>query len=120
MLRKFLMAALVGLIICAGVKVEAKSVFVGKSDVTDCVCYIMTETIKFHKEGDMFVSTATLEMYKGPGNGVMPTYCDYTFYDYKGYGVDPRFENSQGYSGTADPYHTPIEWGMFEVIRKYY
>ena len=120
MLKKFFMAAIVGLIICAGVKVEAESVYVGKSDVTDCVCYIMTETIKVHKEGDVFVSTAKVKMYKGPGNGVMPTYCDYTFRDYRGNGVDPHFENSQGYSGTADPYHTPVEWAMHLIIRKRY
>jgi hypothetical protein len=121
MLKKFFMAAIVGMIICAGVKAEAEDVYVGKSDATDFTCYIMTETIKCHWEGDTMVSTATLKMREGAGNGKLPTYyLDYTFYDYKGYGVDPRFENSQGYSGTAYPYETPIEWGMYEVIRKYY
>jgi hypothetical protein len=120
MLKKFFMAAIVGLIICAGVKVEAERVYVGKSDVTDCVCYILTDTITYKKEGNMVISTATIEMYKGPGNGAMRTYCDYTFYYYPGYADEPRFENSQGYRGTAHPYHTPVEWAMYEVIRKRY
>lgn len=117
MLKKFFMAAIVGMIICAGVKAEAENVFVGKSDATDLVCYIMTETIKIHREGDMFVSTATLEMSKLDG---IRYYLDYTFYDYRGTGADVRFENSQDYSGTVDPRTTPIEWGMYEVIRKRY
>ena len=124
MLKKFFMAAIVGLIICAGVKAEATDtppVFVGKSDTTGFTCYILTDTIKCHWEDDTIVSTATLEMREGAGNGNLPThYLYYTFYDYKGYGVDPRFENSQGYSGTAYPSETPIEWAMFEVIRQYY
>ena len=121
MWKRFFMAAIVGLIICAGVKVEAESVYVGKSDATGFTCYILTDTITYQEEGDMVISTATLEMREGAGNGKLPThYLDYTFYDYKGYGVDPRFENSQGYSGTAYPSETPIEWAMFEVIRQYY
>lgn len=117
MLKKFFMAAIVGLIICAGVKAEAEDVFVGKSDVTDLVCYIMTETIEVHREGDMFISTATLKMSKLDG---IRYYLDYTFYDFNGVGADLRFENSQGYSGEVDPRSTPIEWGMYEVIRKRY
>ena len=120
MFKKFLMAAIVGLIICAGVKVEAESVYVGKSDVTDCVCYILTDTITFRQEGKMVVSKATLEMREGAGNGKLPTYyVDYTFYYYPGYADEPRFENSQGYSGIADPYNTPIEWAMYEFIREH-
>lgn len=117
MMKKFFMVAIVGLIICAGVKAEAESVFVGKSDATGLVCYILTETIECHWEGDMMVSTATLEMSNLSGRG---QYLDYTFYDYNGKGADLRFENSQGYSGEVDPRSTPIEWGMYEVIRKRY
>ena len=124
MMKKFFMAAIVGLIICAGVKAEAEAnteVFVGKSDTTGFTCYIMTDTIKCHWEGDTIVSTATLKMREGGGNGNVPIhYLYYTFYDYKGFGVDPYFENSQGFKGTAYPSETPIEWAMYEVIRKYY
>ena len=123
MLKKFFMAALVGLIICAGVKAEAADippVFVGKSDATGFTCYILPDTIKSHREGNMAVSTVTLEMRDGAGNGKLPTYyVDYTFYYYPGYADEPRFENSQGYSGIADPYNTPIEWAMYEFIRKH-
>ena len=121
MIKNILTAAIVGLIICASVKAEARDVYVGKSDATGYICYIMTETIECHREGEMFVSTATLKMRDGGGNGNVPTYyLDYTFYDFRGQGVDPRFENSQGYSGTAYPSETPIEWAMYEVIRTYY
>lgn len=117
MFKRFFLAAIVGLIICAGVKVEAEDIYVGKSDATGYTCYIMTDTIRCHREGDMFISTATLKMRDDYGT---PHYLYYTFSDFKGYGTDARFENSQGYSGTADPRDTPIEWGMYEVIRKYY
>lgn len=121
MIKKFFLAAIVGLIICAGVRVEAADVYVGKSDTTDYTCYIMTETIECHWEGSMAISTATLKMREGAGNGTLATYyLDYTFYDFQGKGADLRFENSQGYSGEVNPYDTPIEWAMFEVIRKYY
>lgn len=121
MLKKFFLVAIVGFIVCAGVKAEAEDVFVGKSDTTGFTCYIMTETIKCHWEDDTIVSTATLKMREGGGNGDVPIhYLYYTFYDYKGFGVDPYFENSQGFKGTAYPYETPIEWAMYEVIRKYY
>ena len=118
MLKKFFMAAIVGLIICAGVKAEAAAVFVGKSDATGFTCYILTDTITYQEEGDMVISTATLEMREGAGNGKLPThYLDYTFYYYPRYADEPRFENSQGYSGIADPYKTPIEWAMYNFIR---
>ena len=120
MLKKFFMAAIVGLIICAGVKAEAEAVFVGKSDATGFTCYILTDTIKCHWEDDTIVSTATLEMREGAGNGKLPThYLDYTFYYYPKYADEPRFENSQGYSGIANPYDTPIEWAMYLIIREY-
>jgi hypothetical protein len=117
MLKKLFMAAIVGLIICAGVKAEASDSYVGKSDSTGWVCYIMTDTIECHWEGNMAISKATLKMRDEYGN---PHYLDYTFYDYQGKGADLRFENSQGYNGEVNPYDTPIEWGMYEVIRKYY
>lgn len=117
MLKKFFLAAVVGLIICAGVKVEAADVYVGKSDATGWVCYIMTDTINCRWEGNMAISTATLKMRDDYGTS---HYLDYTFYDFRGQGVDLRFENSQGYSGEVHPSDTPIEWGMYEVIRKRY
>ncbi|MBR4153185.1 MAG: hypothetical protein IKT98_09545 [Selenomonadaceae bacterium] len=117
MLKKFFMAAIVGMIICASVKAEAEDVYVGKSDATGWVCYIMTETINFYREGDMFISSATLKMRDERG---VPHYLDYNFSDFRGVGVDVHFENSQGYSGEVHPSDTPIEWGMYEVIRKYY
>jgi hypothetical protein len=122
MIRNVLLTAIVSLIICAGVTAEANSaVYVGKSDATGFTCYILTDTITYQKEGKLVISTATLEMREGSGNGNLPThYLDYTFYFYPGYADEPRFENSQGYSGIADPYNTPIEWAMFEVIRDRY
>lgn len=120
-MKNILLAAIVGLIICAGVRVEAADTYVGKSDATGWVCYIMTETIRCHWEGDTMISTATLKMCEGSGNGYVPThYLEYTFYDFRGQGVDVRFENSQGFEGVPDPDRTPIEWAMFEVIRKRY
>lgn len=118
MLKKFFITAIFGLtLVLASAQVEAEDVYVGKSDATGFVCYIMTETIECHWERNSMVSTATLKMTDDYGQDY---YLDYTFHDFHAQGIDVRFKNSQNYSGEADPRLTPIEWAMFEVIRDRY
>ena len=46
MAKKIFMAAVVGLIICAGVKAEAADIYVGMSPATGFECCVMTNTIR--------------------------------------------------------------------------
>lgn len=116
MMKKFFMAAIVGIIICAGVKAEAADIYVGMSPVTGYECYVMTNTISYKDENRMFVSSATLKMVD-LYDGVQ--YLDYTFFDLDNDAIDVDFTNSQGFSGKATPQDTPIEWAMYTVINDY-
>ena len=115
MAKKFFMAAIIGLIICAGVKVEAAEIYVGMSPVTGYECYVMTDTIHYKNEHRMFISYATLKMVDQYG-GIQ--YLDYTFFDLDNDAADVDFTNSQGFSGKATPQDTPIEWAMYTVMRE--
>ena len=108
------MAAIVGLIICAGVKAEAADVYVGMSPVTGYECYVMTNTIESKSEHRMLITSATLKMIDQYGGA---HYLDYSFFDLDGDFTDVEFTNSQGFSGKATPQDTPIEWAMYTVIR---
>ena len=114
MLKKFFMAAIVGLIICAGVKVEAADVYVGKSGTTGYECYVMTDTIWRTDENRMVILSATLKMVDRYGDN---HYLDYKFYALDGGNENVQFTNSDGFSGLATPEDTPIEWAMYTVIR---
>ena len=117
-MKKVLLTAIFGLtLVLASAQAEASDVYVGKSDATGYVCYIMTETIDFYWDGNTIISTATLKMRDDYGEA---HYLNYTFFDFQGKGADLRFQNSQGYSGEADLRSTPIEWAMYEVIRQRY
>ncbi|MBQ6005731.1 MAG: hypothetical protein IJL14_05745 [Selenomonadaceae bacterium] len=116
MLKKFFMAAIVGLIICAGVKVEAADVYVGKSGTTGYECYVMTDTIWRTSEHRMLILSATLKMVDRYGDN---HYLDYKFYALDGGNENVQFTNSDGFSGLATPEDTPIEWAMYTVIRDY-
>lgn len=115
MLRKFLMAAVIGLIICAGVKVEAADVYVGMSPATGYECYVITNTIELKNEHRMLIASATLKMVDQYGEA---HYLDCTFFDLDGDYEDVNFINSQGFKGKATPKDTPIEWAMYTVIRE--
>ncbi len=115
MLKNFFMAAIVGLIICAGVKVEAADVYVGMSPTTGYECYVMTNTISYKNEHRMFISYATLKMVDQYGD---VHYLEYTFFDLDNDAVDVDFTNSQDFSGRATPQDTPIEWAMYTVMRE--
>ena len=116
MAKKFFLAAIVSLIICAGVKVEAAEIFVGNSPATGWDCYVLTNTVSHKSEHRMLISFATLKMVDSYGD---THYLDYTFYDLDGNFVDVEFSNSQDYRGRATPKDTPIEWAMYTVIREY-
>ena len=116
MLKKFFIAAIVGLIICAGVKVEAADVYVGKSGTTGYECYVMTDTIWRTSEHRMLILSATLKMVDRYGDN---HYLDYKFYALDGGNENVQFTNSDGFSGLATPEDTPIEWAMYTVIRDY-
>ncbi|MBQ3444345.1 MAG: hypothetical protein IJG33_14000 [Selenomonadaceae bacterium] len=115
MAKKIFMAAVVSLILCAGVKAEAADVYVGMSPATGYECYVMTNTISYKNEHRMFISSATLKMVDQYG-GVQ--YLDYTFFDLDNDAADVDFTNSQGFSGKATPQDTPIEWAMYTVMRE--
>ena len=115
-MKKFLMAAIVGLIICACVKVEAADIYVGMSPATGYECYVMTNTISRKNEHRMVITSATLKMVDQYGDA---HYLNYKFFDLDGDAVDVDFTNSQGFSGKATPQDTPIEWAMYSVTRDY-
>jgi len=115
-IKKFFLATLVSLIICAGVKVEAADIYVGMSPVTSYECYVMTNTISRKNEHRMVIRSATLKMIDLYGEA---RYLDYTFFDLDDDAIDVDFTNSQGFSGKATPQDTPIEWAMYTVIREY-
>ena len=116
MVKKFFIAAIVSLIICAGVKAEAADVYVGMSPATGYECYVMTETISYKSKNRMFVYHATLKMVDSYGD---IQYLEYTFLDLDNDAIDVDFTNSQGFKGRATPQDTPIEWAMYTVIRDY-
>lgn len=116
MFKKFFLAAIVGLVICAGIKVEAADVYVGQSPATGYECYLMTESVRHRNEHRMLLTFATLKMVDGYGN---VSYLDYTFYDLDGDYHDVEFSNSQDYRGMVTPRDTPIEWAMYTTSRDY-
>ena len=116
MLKNVLLAAIVGLIICAGVRVEAAEVYVGMSPATGYECYVMTNTISRKNEHRMVITSATLKMVDQYGG---THYLDYDFYALDGGTENVTFTNSQGFKGRATPQDTPIEWAMYTVIRNY-
>lgn len=116
MLKKFFCAAIVSLIICVGVNVEAAEIFVGKSPATDWNCYLVTDSVRHKNEHRMLITYATLKMVDGYGE---THYLNYTFFALDGSYVDVEFTNDQGYHGFADAKETPIEWAMYTVSRTY-
>ncbi len=116
MIKKFLAAAIVGVIICAGVKVEAAEIFAGTSPATGYNCYVLTNTISRKNEHRMLIISATLKTVDQYGDA---HYLDYKFFDLDGDSIDVDFTNSQGFSGKATAENTPIEWAMYTIIREY-
>ena len=115
-MKKFLMAAIVGLIICAGIKAEAADIYVGRSETTGYECYVMTETIDRSVEMRLVTICAALKM--------IDRYGDVHYLDYKFSILDRdvrtlEYENSAGYRGYVTPRDTPIEWAMYTVIKDY-
>ncbi|MBQ3336965.1 MAG: hypothetical protein IJG80_06125 [Selenomonadaceae bacterium] len=116
MLKKFFLAAVVGLIICAGVKVEAAEVYVGTSPATNNKCYVITDTINHTYEERMIIYSATLKTVNRYGEN---HFIDYKFYSLDGDTENVQFVNSDGSKGIADSYETPIEWAMFLFVKDY-
>lgn len=107
------MPLVVGLavIFSAVVEVEAADIYVGTSEATGWECYVDTDSI--YRVDD--TTHVTLKMVTQRGD---LRYLDYDFW------YDPqrdvmRFANSEGYSGIANRYETPIEWQILQVIRQY-
>lgn len=117
MLKKFFLATLVvGLMICAGAKVEAAEVYVGTSPVTNNKCYVLTDTINHDYEERMIIYSATLKTVDRYGD---KHFIDYKFYSLDGDTDNVQFVNSDGFKGIADSYETPIEWAMFLFVKDY-
>lgn len=117
MLKKFFAVAILGVaLIFAGAqnKVEARDIFVGTSSATGWDCYVMTETFQ-RLVGARLNYEVTLKMITRSGN---VRYLDYTIGLGGGYPI--WYRNSQGYSGEITQYGTPIEWNMYQTLRKYY
>ena len=118
MIKKiFLMMFFAAIIIFTGNnQVAAQDVYVGTSNTTGRDCYIMTETINSYMKGRRGITTdVTLKMVRRSDNNVQYLY--YQFYEDGN--SNPHFKNSQGYEGVIYENSTPIEWKMYEVIRKY-
>ena len=113
MLKKFLAAAIV-IIICAGVKVEAAEIFVGRSSYGDC--YVLTSTIDRDNEARMVIFSVTVKMIDSDGDY---RYVDYKFFALDGGDYDVQFTSSEGDGGIADEYDTPLEWKIYEFIKYY-
>ncbi|MBR1647647.1 MAG: hypothetical protein IJ685_12870 [Selenomonadaceae bacterium] len=92
---------------------QAMDYYVGTSNTTGMECYLMTGTIsrlRTYSDGARFA--ARLKMV-----GRTVQYLDYELdIGTSGY----IFYNSQGYSGEATPYGTPIEWKMCQYIARNY
>ena len=116
MFKKFFLATIVTVIICAGIKVEAADIYVGNSPATGYDCYVVTDSVRHTNEHRMLITFATLKMVDGYGDA---HYLDYTFYDLDGDYVDVEFSNSQNFKGRATAKDTPIEWAMYTVCREY-
>lgn len=111
MLKKFLEVAILGvaLIFTAAPKTAAaEDVFVGTSPATGWNCYLISETISNISGG----YEVTLKMVKPNGK---VSFLDYSLW-YDSSRDVIKFSNSQGYSGIADRYETPIEWNMWYTI----
>ena len=111
MLKKFLAVAILGVTLiftAAPNTAAAEDVFVGTSPATGWDCYLMSETISNISGG----YEVTLKMIKRNGN---VSYLDYSLW-YDSSRDVIKFSNSQGYSGVANRYETPIEWEMWNTI----
>ncbi len=115
-MKKFFLAALFGLIIFSGVKVEAEEIFIGNAPLTDYKCYVLTETVRRDYEERMVILSATMK--------TVDRFGDENFIDYKFYAIDEGtedvvFTNSDGKKGSANSFDAPIEWEMYLIIRNY-
>ena len=104
MLKKFFLAAIVGLIICAGVKAEAEEI------------YVLTDTIRRNYEHRMVIYSVKMRTLDSFDNEY---FIDYKFFTLDDGIEDVQFTNSEGYRGIVDEYDTPIEWKIFMTIRDY-
>ena len=115
-MKKFFLAAIVGLIICAGVKVEATEIYAGMSPATGYECFVMTDTISCTNEHRMVITSTTLKMVDQYGEA---QFLEYVFFALDGGTDNVTFTNSQGFKGRATPQDTPIEWAMYTIVREY-
>lgn len=110
----FAVTLIFGLIFAQLPTAQASDYYVGTSNATGMDCYLMTQTITklwTTETGKGF--SVTLKMV---GRSVQ-----YLDYELKiRYNGSYYFENSQGYSGAATRYGTPIEWNMCNYIARNY
>ena len=115
-MRKFLFAAVLvfGIVFAQLPTVQAADVYVGTSPATGMDCYLMTETI---------TKLWTTETGKGFNARLKMVGRSVRYLDYEliiRYNRTCHFSNSQGYSGEATSYDTPIEWNMCQYIARNY
>ena len=116
MKKIFFAALIVGLIICAGVKAEAAEIFVGRPSYGDYDCYVLTDTIDSYNEARMEIFSVTVKAVDSYGGAI---FIDYKFFALDGGEDNVQFTNSDGDSGIADRYDTPLEWAIYEVVKDY-
>lgn len=91
---------------------HAEDIYVGTSDTTGRVCYLVRDSIDSNRENHSF--TCTLKMVKESTGDVQFLY--YDFWLKRGDGW--YFSNSQGYSNKVST-HTPIEDRILNVAEYY-
>ena len=124
MLKKFFMAAILMaalLFNAAPNTAEAEDVYVGTSPATGWECYIVTESInRMKSERLRSLDSAVLRMVKQNGD---VSYLRYQFWFDRDNNV-MKFNNDSAVfeeiqSQILDKYETPIEWEMWQVIKRY-
>jgi hypothetical protein len=95
---------------------ESEDLYVGTSPATGWECYIVTESIKRLRSIDL----AVLRMVKQNGD---VSYLHYQFWFDKDNNI-MKFNNDSAIfeeiqSQILDKYETPIEWEMWQTIKKY-
>lgn len=116
MLKNFFLAAIIGLIICAGNLAEAEEIYIGSSPDTGRDCYVLTDTIYRTEEHRMTIYFVTMKTFDSFGDEI---FIDYRFFDLDDDGEDVQFANSDGDKGIADDFNTPFEWKMFMTVKDY-
>lgn len=118
MLKKFFIAVIFGLAIvfAGGAQNEVFAIqlaYIDDVPGTDLRCYVITDSIRNHYDGDILILEATFKNVDTAGNEY---YADYTFGAPHGGIEHVKYQNSNGESGFVSSSETPLEWSMFMYL----